>query len=259
MAHQGLRRVLEDIGLSDFEASVYLASLSLGPSTVKKIAENADIKRTSVYYIIESLQKKGLMSIHIQGLRQLYAPEHPEKVESMVELRRQRFRKALPELMALFQLKGGESSVKYYEGLAGVKVAYESLLSDIRPHENWLVISDPDRWSQQDPEYFLRFRERRAKTGAYARLLLQGNEVGRTQQRFSANYKEVVKLLPRNVDLTSNIVATPHRMLMNQFLPPFTAIVIENPHVIQWHQQIFEILWNTLPEAFPERHAKKSS
>ena len=57
-----LKNNLIELGLSEKEASVYLASLELGASSVQKISQQAKINRATTYVIIESLSKKGLMS-----------------------------------------------------------------------------------------------------------------------------------------------------------------------------------------------------
>ena len=58
MKNDKLVKILENLGLSDNEARVYLASLSLGSTTIMKIAQTAEIKRTTVYSVIDSLKQK---------------------------------------------------------------------------------------------------------------------------------------------------------------------------------------------------------
>ncbi len=248
MPNQALLTTLHDVGLTEREALVYVASLALGPSTVQKIAQEAGIKRTTVYYVIESLQKKGLVNIEIKGLKQLFAAENPEKLESVLETRKREFKKALPEFAALYNLKGGESTIKYYEGLAAVEGVYDQLLESLRVHDAWFVTSDTARWGKQDPAFFKNFRVRRTKKKLNTRLLLQDAPEAREQQKFSANCGELVKFLPKGTGLTENVVVTPQKIMMNQLVPPITAIVIENPSIVAWHKQTFEILWNALPE-----------
>ena len=67
MADTKLLATLKDMGLSDNEASVYLSSLSLGPSTIQRIANNAKVKRTTVYTTIDTLKQKGLMNIEVKN------------------------------------------------------------------------------------------------------------------------------------------------------------------------------------------------
>ena len=49
---------LQHLGLSDKEASVYMASLELGSDTVQEIAKRAEVKRANTYAVIEKLMSK---------------------------------------------------------------------------------------------------------------------------------------------------------------------------------------------------------
>src|SRR3990167_7744709 len=56
-----LAKNLEQIGLSPKEAQVYLALLSLESSTAYEIAQHCEVKKPTVYVILEDLRQKGLV------------------------------------------------------------------------------------------------------------------------------------------------------------------------------------------------------
>lgn len=241
-----LESILINLGLTENEANVYLASLSLGPATILKISQAGNIKRTTVYSVIESLKKKGLMRIELKGWKKLYTAENPEKLEFILEEKKNQLASSLPEFMSLYNLKGGESFIKYYEGLQAVKSVYESLLRDIRPHEDYMIVSDQSKWQELDPKYFLKFLERRAKLNINIRLLLQDSEVARKVQKIQATYNEKIKILPKGTSLVTNLVVIPKRVVIHQLTPPIMAMVIENKSIIKMHQQFFEIMWQSI-------------
>ena len=53
---------LEEIGLSEKEAKIYLALLQVDRDTIQDLATKTGINRTTVYPVLETLQKKGLVS-----------------------------------------------------------------------------------------------------------------------------------------------------------------------------------------------------
>src|SRR3989344_4112937 len=161
--------ILKDIGLSEREASVYLASLSLGPTTILRLARASDIKRTTIYGIIESLKQKGMISVELKGLKQVYAPENPLKLERMIELRQLEFKNSLPQFMGLFKLKGEGSVIKYYTGISKMQEIYNDTLAEMRPHEDYLVITNQEKWYNLDPKFALSYIEKRAKLDIKAR------------------------------------------------------------------------------------------
>ncbi len=247
MKNKKLLQILIDLGLSENEASVYLAALSLGPTTILKIAKTAEMKRTTIYSVIDSLKKRGLINIEIKGFKTLFTAENPEKLETMLDSHREQLRNSLPEFLGMYNLKGGESSIKYYEGLESVKSVYESLISDIKPHEDYLIIADAKQWMELDPEYFQNFTERRAKLNINTRMLLQDSKTARELKNKEKNYNiKGVKIFPQKMSLTTNIVIIPKKIVIHQLTPPIMAVVIENKSMINMQKEIFEIIWNSL-------------
>ena len=57
-----LEKYLQEIGLSDKEASVYVALLQVDNDSVLDLAKRTKINRTTIYPVLESLAKKGLIS-----------------------------------------------------------------------------------------------------------------------------------------------------------------------------------------------------
>ncbi len=62
-----IEKYLLSIGFSVKEIKVYLSSLELGESSVLDISKNSRINRTTIYPIIDSLTKKGLISLIQKG------------------------------------------------------------------------------------------------------------------------------------------------------------------------------------------------
>ena len=60
-------QTLQQIGLSEKEARVYIAALSLGPATADQLAKQTGINRSTTYVHIKSLMAMGLMSTYEEG------------------------------------------------------------------------------------------------------------------------------------------------------------------------------------------------
>jgi HTH-type transcriptional regulator, sugar sensing transcriptional regulator len=241
-----LQTILTGLGLTENESAVYLAALSLGPTTVLKLARTTGIKRTTVYSVVDSLKQQGLMVLEIQGFKQYYAAEHPDKLDRIVDERRAKLKHALPELAALYNVRGGESFIKYYEGLEAIKSVYESLIRDIRPHQDYCIVSDIAQWVMHDQQYFTKFIERRAKLDIHTRLLLTDTPTAQEHKVYEQNYHETVKILPKNTVLSTNMVITPQKVVIHQLTSPLFAIVIENQSIIRMQKECFEIMWNAI-------------
>jgi sugar-specific transcriptional regulator TrmB len=248
MKNTHLFSVLINLGLSEKEAEVYLACLSLGPTTALKISRSASLKRSTVYTLIETLKQKGLMSMEVKGFKTLFVAENPEKLEIMLKAKKEELKRILPDLVALYNLKGGEGKIKYYEGLESVKSVYEFLLRDIKSHEDYLVIGEQNLWYKLDIKYFQDFIVRRSKLNINIRLLFPDSKIAREHKKIEKNYNEKIKILPPNTHLTTNMIITPQHLVIHQLTSPISAIVIENKSTIQTQRELFEIIWRSISD-----------
>src|SRR3990172_67098 len=100
---------LQEMGLSEKEARVYLALLELGQAGVPEISKKSGVNRTTTYVILESLAKEGLVS-------QIEKEKEKEFIEH------------LAQLAALFETAGERPKVRFYEGKEGLNVIQDEIL-----------------------------------------------------------------------------------------------------------------------------------
>jgi len=248
MQNERLLGILMELGLNEKEAKVYLASLSLGATTILQISKVTEIKRPSVYPIIERLKTVGLMAEEIKGFKTFYQAEPPEKLELILEERKAKFKNSLPDFSKLYNLRGQHDIIKRYNGLQAVKSVYEDLLKNIKPHEDYLIISDQSKWISLDEKYFMDFARRRAKLPIKIRMLQVDTPTARWFKQHEKNFNYKIKFLPPNTQLTTNLVVIPEMLVIHQLTPPIMAIVVDNKSAVQLHKQLFEIIWASLPE-----------
>lgn len=247
MATKRLLQTLINIGLTEKEAEVYLASLSLGPSTILKVAKSTNIKRTTIYSVVESLKQKGLMSVELSGWKRRFTATDPQSLSLALKQRERGLETVLPELISLHNLKSDGGIFKYYEGIEGVKTIYEQLLRDVAPGSDYLIISDIGTWLEADEKFFSDFSRRRAISPVKTRMLLQDSEAARRYKKLEKNFNAHIKLLPGEIALKTNAVIIPQRLVIHQMKQPVMAVVIENESIIQMQKQLFEIIWASLP------------
>lgn len=134
-----LLTAIEDLGLSEKEAKVYVANLMLGPATVQQIADQANIKRVTTYVILESLAGLGLVSQSNQGKKTYFTAEDPislrrllQKKEQQVTDQKASFEHILPELQGLKNLPAESPSVHFYDTAEGIRSIVSSFFSSHR-------------------------------------------------------------------------------------------------------------------------------
>jgi sugar-specific transcriptional regulator TrmB len=138
-----LEKYLQDLGLSDKEASVYLSLLQVDSATALDISKKTNINRSTVYVVIESLSQKGLVSETTVGKKTQFQAEPPERLETYIEGRRihfeeqsHRIKDIIPEIKSIQRETGERPVVKYFEGREGVISLLEEFYSFLEPSES---------------------------------------------------------------------------------------------------------------------------
>lgn len=136
MNEQQLISHIEELGLSNKEAKVYIACLKLGPSAVQRIADQAAIKRVTAYVILESLVGLGLVSQSVKGKKTLFIAEDPSNLSRLVEKRERElaeqktnFEAILPDLVDLKHIPKDSPNVKFYDSADGIKGIMKTFLA----------------------------------------------------------------------------------------------------------------------------------
>lgn len=242
-----IQEQLAKIGLSEKEAAVYAASLELGPSSALQISRKADLKRSTVYVILDQLKQRGLVEIQLDGIKQQFAAANPDQFDAIISDQRTRFESILPDMLALYKLRGSKSQIKYYEGPEGIKGVYEALLKEIRTGDPYYVISNQDNWQEFfDLEWLEGWIERRARKTLDARIILPDSKRNRFVKSMDRAWNEQTRLIDRK--LTSDIVISPNKYIINSLTAPVGSIIIENDEAIETQMELFLSLWDSLKE-----------
>jgi HTH-type transcriptional regulator, sugar sensing transcriptional regulator len=159
--NEDLIKQVEDLGLSNKEARVYLANLMLGAAGVQQIADLSGIKRVTTYVILEALVNLGLVSQTSHAKKTLFNAESPENLRRLLEKREQSIQEQkeqlndlLPELGKLKTLPKDAPSVKFYDGAEGIRSVTQTLFTEIQGQDIDYVygISNLDDLHQFFPE-----------------------------------------------------------------------------------------------------------
>ncbi len=130
---------LENIGISEKEISVYIYLLSVESAMPMEISKKTKMKRSTVYVILESLKKKGLIREIKVGRRSSYAAEDPERIRFLLEelkLKTETNIKSIdtimPEIKATLRQSGEPPLIKFFEGQNAVLASMEDMVANPR-------------------------------------------------------------------------------------------------------------------------------
>lgn len=238
-----LYKQLQDAGLNETEAKIYLASLELGQTSVSRIARKSGIKRTTVYLSLENLTAKGLISTIKKEGRTFYYAEDPRNLERIMTERKERISKLMPELLAFTSLIDKKPEIRYFEGEEGIKEVFMHALSHAK-QEMCLMYSE-SYIADFDEKYFSEhYVPERLKRKILARTLVPDNE--RMHALGTNSELRQVKFLPPNLFKIKIeiILYGDDKVAIISFKEKF-ALIIESLAIHESFQSIFETLWAT--------------
>jgi hypothetical protein len=178
----------------------------------------------------------------------LFIPEPPDKLALLLEQKKKTLTNLLPDLVKTYLNASPNTNViRMYHGISGIKLLYDHMLDGLNPKDEYLVISDHQKWHALDPHYFEEFMQKRARLDLIIRLILQDTDHARLYKAKEDQYGEKIKLLPKNIQLNTNMVILPNKVIILQTVDPLLAILIENQNVTAMNRALFNTIWEISP------------
>jgi sugar-specific transcriptional regulator TrmB len=249
-----LKYVLQEIGLDEKESKVYLAALKLGQSPGSGIAKKADLNRVSTYDVLKRLNRKGLVSYVIRAEVRHYSAMNPEILVNDYKQKVRNLEKALPELRGL-QVKGKKPSVRFFEGIQGIKMIYEDSLTsgtEILNFSNSKAIRM--YWPSYDEEYVLA----RARKKIMLRGISPLDEYGLKVQKEDKKYYRHIRLVnAKEFQFTNEINIYDDKIAICSFHEDPYGIIIQSREMADTQRDIFSMAWKYAEMEEKTRKAKE--
>lgn len=251
MNTKDLNQELQNIGLSDKEAKVYLASLKLGGAAIQDIAEEAGVNRSTTHVIMLNLIERGLASSFTKGKKRHFAVESPEQLRVILNEQEKRImektkelNKILPDLQTLYATSEGRPSVRFYEGKEGLKAIWEDLYrtpSTNKEVNSFLAVDD---LMDVSPEYGAN-SQRRAKLNIRLKTIYTHKD-GPVKDGSSKNLKREARFVPKDLfPFSASIVIYGNKVEIITLTEPLTGVLIENEVMANAMRQMFKLAWES--------------
>src|SRR3989338_3584584 len=160
-----LSQVLENAGLAEKEAKVYLALLSLGTASVYSVALKAGIKRATTYLVLDSLRQRGLVSVVPHVRKTQYSASNPEVLLDDLRAKEEMVAQYLPSLKSILLAPKEEPQVRLYQGEEGIKDIYQEISARQIPVRDLLTKSKENQMFAQELRHVSNYQIRFAREG----------------------------------------------------------------------------------------------
>ena len=240
---------LKELGLTDMEADLYIASLSLGPSPIATIADQMKVSRPNIYKIIAGLEKHGLVEISKKKkYARSFMVEPPTAV--LEELRKKReiisdldetVASALPDLLALYHQGETSTKIKIIEGKEQFLKSYFTVLSEAKDEAQFFgSFTDyigVTSWDEQREWIKKRFTK-----GIHIKaLLLPSSEAEKIKGKDATELRET-RILRGAAPFVTFFQLFANKALVWQPKAPL-AVLVEDEYIVAMLRSMFDWMW----------------
>jgi len=243
-----LETSLQEAGLSDGEARVYLALIDLGASTTGPIIDKSGVARSFIYNILTNLIEKGLVSSIKKNKQRLFQAAEPKKILEYVDrrvqelsARRSELESVIPSLEAR-QKASPKVEVQVYEGFKGVQTAFEHFKLKLEKGGEYVTFGHPKQETHYTI-YWQRHHVERAKMGIKARMLFDQDAPNETMDNRNSYPLCDTRFIPSSIECDSWFMV--YGDTLSIFLQEDRALAVEivNQKIADTFKGIFEDYW----------------
>lgn len=239
---------LQDIGLSQVEAQVYVAISELGPSSVLQISKQSRLNRSTIYNSLQSLLDKKLVSQTPKGKKIFYVAGTGEDLKKMLTDKIKIVDNLLPELNALTKSSSDKPVIHYYEGFEGIQRIHEMAA---RSKEKVMAaicgLDNLNASSKTMLNFWLgAFTNMRKKYGTILKIIVPETELARIYRKMDAQKFRETRFVPASTYNFESSFFTfdDYTVLYNFSQKEQFAISIQSKAITNTMNMVWKIMWN---------------
>ncbi len=247
---QSITSQLKDsVGFSDKKSRVYLALLKLGEATIIDIANESNLKRSTVYNFIPELLQEGFIHTTSKKGRRLYYIEDTRLLKTRLEEKVRHIDSLLPQLSEMHNIQTIRPKITYFQGQGGLKELYEDVINGSQPGSTILTTLGPRNLHNNFPKSLTDFYVKsRIKRKIKIKIIATESNISQElKQTSNAQLREIKIVHDNDFMYQANMKIYANKVAMVSFTENFMGVIIESKEIHQMQKSIFELLWKHLP------------
>ncbi len=242
--YETLKKVLANLDVNEAQASVYLKLLELGEANYSTLARSTGIKRTSLYPLIEKMERRGLVERVIDH-RVLRAIQ-PHTVFENLQDNNLAFYHSLGLFREIIKTPSLPTKVRFYNGRRGVqKLLLDELEEYRRSKEKQLRVIGSALVFQKDPIFFRQYQQKRKEIGVLTKLIAH-HDVKPYEHEYKHLNVQVKFFTHENKFGRGRISCTQRRLTVINLLGDENGIIVESRGIAEVFAWFFDATWKLL-------------
>jgi len=248
---------LQAFGLSEPEATIYLALLEIGPQPASVIAKKAGLKRGHTYNLLTVLLGKGVLQEFVKDRVKYFTCSSPLVLVSLLERRGEEIEgkkrtliQVIPDLERIRNPMTVQPKVRLFQGIDGIKEIYEDTLRENDP--NLYAVGDFDHYFPRDKsrelnDWMWEYCSRRAKSGICYVGIVNKSTTSDLAFRKRKAQKRRFKML-QGIDLPVEVNIYANKVAIISSSRDMVGLIIEDKPTADMFRNLHRAAWRMLPE-----------
>ena len=239
-----IEEILKNVGFKDKKARVYRACLELGQANAQEIAKKAEVERTSVYALLDSLEKEGLLNVTLKKKTEYFIPAPPQKLVELLRGKAELLEKYLPLFVSLYKSSDVKPRIRFYEDRESIKEILKDTLT-CKEKKIRSISSARDLLDLLGKDFMNHHIEKRVKTGIQT-ISLRPQKKEPEHWYLNASNKEVlraVRFLPEDISFDVVCLIYDYKVALISSKKENFGFIVESKEFSDFMKTIYDFFW----------------
>lgn len=242
--HNDVIRQLQQLGLNENEAAIYLSVLRNGEASAGVILDDVKLHREQVYRALKRLVDDGLLTTYEKRKRAYYSAVDPSVLVNRTKAKIDIAESLQPYLKELHQKR--PQTIRVNEGLDSFRQMFEDILSTLDKGGEYLVLGGAgEAFYEHTKGFYPMYAKKLRKKNITTRMIAyEGEDFAR---QLATQELLAIRILPYSYKVAAPTAIYSNRVAIEIFdydNPDNLAVItIENEKVAEHYRQTFETLW----------------
>ena len=260
---------LTHIGFTQNDIQLYTTLVESGPQNLTAITKKAGINRTSAYYMLEKLIKRGLVKVTVKGgKRKIYVADDPKHVLRLyddyvdeITSSRKELKKQVQQLSGLYANASVTPKITFYQGKEGVKKVMAKAFNGDYPEVLSIHVLD-QTLNIVGSDWFKKFViDTHVEENVLVKVLRVEEEMKRQPEIDLIEPEEPLlqrRILPKSFDFTVSSFIYGNNVAYISSKKESYAMTMHSEELTTMQREIFNYLWSvSMPHKMYKEKFKK--
>src|SRR3989344_3014713 len=240
--------VLEDFGLSEGEAKVYLALIDTGSTLAGLVIKKTGLHRGTTYQILQRLMEKGLTSSVIKGKKQYFEAVNPDRLIDTLKEKEENLKEILPRLKEKLESSKEKQEVTVYYGVKGIRSVMDKMIEELKHKGEYYDFGVSGLFQEVMKDYWYLWQKRKKDYKIKSYVIFNEN-LKKNNPKLVNDYFGEARFHPKEYSSITDTMIYEDTVILFVWTgkPPF-AVVIKNKDNAESYKNQFKLIW---------KHARK--